>query len=243
MCFSFSGAQGTATGDSLVEDGASSWPRSCSSRARDSSCDLGLPVDLVIGERFEADAERREMDGAEVPEGWMGLDIGPRRPRESPRREIEAAGTVFWNGPMGAFELEPFAPAPARSPRPSPGPGITVVGGGDCPRRWRLRARREVDWVSTGGGASLELMEGKGLPGGGGAARCMTLARSPLVAAQLEDAQDDAETADFLERFVRRAGRASRRGGRRPPPVYRLGVAVDRRAPLALAGGRAEHPR
>jgi phosphoglycerate kinase len=166
MCFSFFRALGTATGDSLVDDEGADLAAKALVRAKDSDCELVLPVDLVIGDRFAADAERREIDGTEVPEGWMGLDIGPRTAADYAGR-IEAAGTVFWNGPMGAFELEPFsggtraiAEAVARSE------AFTVVGGGDSAAavaQFGLADR--VDWLSTGGGASLELMEGKALPG------------------------------------------------------------------------------
>jgi len=166
MCFSFYRALGTATGDSLVEDEGVDQAAKLLVAARDSDCDLRLPVDLVIGDRFDAEAEHRVVDGTEVPEGWMGLDIGPRTVAEY-SREIEAAGTVFWNGPMGAFELEPFAAgtrgiaeAVARAP------GFTVVGGGDSAAALEaFGLADEVDWLSTGGGASLELMEGKELPG------------------------------------------------------------------------------
>jgi phosphoglycerate kinase len=166
MCFSFYRALGTATGDSLVEDEGVDLAARALVRAKDSACELLLPVDLVIGDSFDAGAERREVDGTEVPEGWMGLDIGPRTVAEYSRR-IEAAGTVFWNGPMGAFELEPFAAgtrgvaeAVARAP------GFTVVGGGDSAAALvAFGLAGEVDWLSTGGGASLELMEGNELPG------------------------------------------------------------------------------
>lgn len=166
MCFSFYRALGTATGDSLVEDEGADQAAKLLVAARDSDCDLRLPVDLVIGDRFDAEAERRVVDGTEVPDGWMGLDIGPRTVADY-SREIEAAGTVFWNGPMGAFELEPFAAgtrgiaeAVARAP------GFTVVGGGDSAAALEAFGLADrVDWLSTGGGASLELMEGKELPG------------------------------------------------------------------------------
>ncbi len=166
MCFSFYRALGTATGDSLVDDEGADQAAKLLVRARESGCDLRLPVDLVIGDRFDAGAEHRDVDGTEVPDGWMGLDVGPRTVEEY-SREIEAAGTVFWNGPMGAFELEPFAAgtrgiaeAVARAP------GFTVVGGGDSAAALAaFGLADEVDWLSTGGGASLELMEGKELPG------------------------------------------------------------------------------
>jgi phosphoglycerate kinase len=166
MCFSFYRALGKSTGDSLVDDDGAAQAARVLAKAKGSDCEVVLPVDLVIGDRFAADAERRELDGTEVPEGWMGLDIGPRTAAEYARR-IEAAGTVFWNGPMGAFELEPFAAgtravaeAVARSE------AFTVVGGGDSAAALTaFGLADEVDWLSTGGGASLELMEGKALPG------------------------------------------------------------------------------
>ncbi|MBA2567032.1 MAG: phosphoglycerate kinase, partial [Thermoleophilaceae bacterium] len=133
MCFSFFRAQGRPTGDSLVEDEGVELARGLLEADAGSSqrCRLLLPSDLVIGDRFAAGAERRPLEGVDVPDGWMGLDIGPGT-AGSYAREIESAATVLWNGPMGAFELEPFAAgtrtvaeAVARAP------GTTVVGGGD----------------------------------------------------------------------------------------------------------------
>ena len=166
MCFSFLRAQGIATGDSLVEEEGVELARDVLERAEDSSCDLRLPVDLVLADRFDAAAERRELDGVEVPEGWIGLDVGPRT-ATSYSEAIAAAGTVFWNGPMGAFELEPFAAGTrAVAEAVAKAAGTTVVGGGDSAAAlvgFGLADR--VDWLSTGGGASLELMEGRELPG------------------------------------------------------------------------------
>ena len=129
-------------------------------------CRLLLPVDLVAGDEFSADAEVSELDGAAVA---RRLD-GPRhRPedREPYADEISEAGTVFWNGPMGAFELEPFAAGTrAVAEAVADAPGYTVIGGGDSGAaiaQFGLADR--VDWLSTGGGASLELLEGKDLPG------------------------------------------------------------------------------
>jgi phosphoglycerate kinase len=120
----------------------------------------------VIGDRFDADAEHRSIDGVEVPAGWMGLDVGPRTVAAY-AAEIARAGTVFWNGPMGAFELEPFAVGTRGvAEAVAAAPGMTVVGGGDSAAAMAdFGLADDVDWLSTGGGASLELMEGRELPG------------------------------------------------------------------------------
>jgi phosphoglycerate kinase len=166
MCFSFFRAQGIATGNSLVEEEGVKLAAEALERAKSSKCELRLPVDLVLGERFAADATPRESDGAEVPDGWMGLDIG-RRSAALYAEAIGKAGTVLWNGPMGAFELEPFASGTrAVAEAVAAAPGTTVVGGGDSVAALQQFGLAEkVDWLSTGGGASLELLEGKKLPG------------------------------------------------------------------------------
>jgi phosphoglycerate kinase len=166
MCFSFFRAQGVPTGNSLVEEEGVAPARQALEKAGSSSCRLELPVDLVAGQRFDADAEPRKLDGVEVPDGWMGLDVGPRT-AAAYAEEVAKAGTVFWNGPMGAFELKPFA-AGTRSVAEAVGhaPGTTVVGGGDSGAALaEFGLADEVDHLSTGGGASLELLEGKPLPG------------------------------------------------------------------------------
>lgn len=166
MCFSFFRAQRIATGDSLVEEVGVSLAEEALRRAGGSDCELMLPVDLVLGTHFDAAAERRESDGVEVPDGWMGLDIGPRT-AAAYAKAVAAAGTVLWNGPMGAFELEPFAAGTrAVAEAVAASPATTVVGGGDSVAALhRFGLAEKVDWVSTGGGASLELLEGKKLPG------------------------------------------------------------------------------
>ncbi len=166
MCFSFFRAQGIATGASLVEAEGVELAREVLRLARERGCDLELPVDLVIGKSFDAGTEVEQVDGTEVPEGWMGLDIGPRTSSGYAER-IEAAGTVFWNGPMGAFELEPFAAGTrAVAEAVASAPGTTVVGGGDSAAAIAAFGLADrIDWLSTGGGASLELMEGCDLPG------------------------------------------------------------------------------
>ncbi len=166
MCFAFFRAEGVPTGDSLVEEEGVELARRVLAAAPSSPCELRLPVDLVLADAFDAGAERRESEGREVPDGWMGLDIGSRTAGEY-AEAIAGAGTVLWNGPMGAFELEPFANgtrivaeavASAR--------GRTVAGGGDTVAALEEFGLGErIDWVSTGGGASLELLEGKELPG------------------------------------------------------------------------------
>ena len=166
MCFSFFRAQGIATGDSLVEEEGVTLAAEALERAESSDCELRLPVDLVLGERFAADAEPRQSDGVEVPDGWMGLDVGPRTARAY-AEVIATAGTTLWNGPMGAFELAPFAAGTrAVAEAVAEAPGTTVIGGGDSVAALQqFGLADKVDWLSTGGGASLELLEGKKLPG------------------------------------------------------------------------------
>jgi phosphoglycerate kinase len=134
--------------------------------AGDSRATLRLPVDLGLGESVDASAARRDIDGVDVPEGWMGLDIGPRT-ATAYAQEIAAAGTVFWNGPMGVFELDAFAAGTRTVAEAVAGaPGTTVVGGGDSVAALtKLGLEHSVTHLSTGGGATLELIEGRTLPG------------------------------------------------------------------------------
>jgi phosphoglycerate kinase len=163
MCFPFFAAQGHDVGDSKCESEGVEPAR----RALDGGGDkLRLPVDLLAGRAFSEETEVRELDGVDVPEGWMGLDIG-RRSSEAYAEVIRGAGTVFWNGPMGAFELEPFAAGTRRvAEAMAECEGTTVVGGGDSAAALaEFGLADRVDHLSTGGGASLELIEGKPLPG------------------------------------------------------------------------------
>ncbi len=166
MCFSFFRAQGRPTGDSLVEEDGVELARRALDKAESSRCNLLLPIDLVLGDSFDAGAERRVEEGTDVPDGWMGLDVGPRT-AQAFAEEVTRAGTVFWNGPMGAFELEPFADGTrAVAEAVARAPGTTVVGGGDSAAALAdFGLDDEVDHLSTGGGAALELLEGKPLPG------------------------------------------------------------------------------
>jgi phosphoglycerate kinase len=163
MCFPFFKAQGHEVGDSLCEREGIDPARAALEKGGDK---LRLPSDLVAGREFSADTEVRSLDGVDVPSGWMGLDIG-RSSAEAYATVIGNAGTVFWNGPMGAFELDPFADGTRRvAEAVAECPGTTVVGGGDSAAALaQFGLAGDVDHLSTGGGASLELMEGKELPG------------------------------------------------------------------------------
>jgi phosphoglycerate kinase len=166
MCFSFFKAQGHETGNSLVEEEGIELARKALEDAKASGCKLVLPTDLVLGREFSADTEVQELNGVDVPEGWMGLDIGPVSAKAY-ADEVKAAKTVFWNGPMGAFELEPFANATRTVAQAmADADGVTVVGGGDSAAAIaEFGFADEVTHLSTGGGAALELIEGKALPG------------------------------------------------------------------------------
>jgi len=130
------------------------------------SFDAVLPTDVIAASAFEADADTQVTPFDELPDGWLGLDIGPETRADFARRVAEAR-TVFWNGPMGVFEWPAFAEgtfAVARALAESD--GFTVVGGGDSVRAVQEAGVADrISWISTGGGASLELLEGKELPG------------------------------------------------------------------------------
>ncbi len=166
MCFPFYKAQGHEIGNSLCHDDDIPLAREALEKAASGKCELVLPIDLALGREFSADTETRASDGVDVPEGWMGLDIGPKSAKDYAAR-VASAGTVLWNGPMGAFELEPFAAGTRTvAEAVAAAPGFTVVGGGDSVAALvKFGLTGDVDWVSTGGGASLELLEGKELPG------------------------------------------------------------------------------
>jgi phosphoglycerate kinase len=166
MCFSFFKAEGRDTGNSLVEDEGVESAKRVLAEAQGSDSILELPEDLVLGKELSAGTETRELNGVDVPEGCMGLDVGSNTTANFAKR-IARAGTVFWNGPMGAFEVEPFdAGTRAVAEAVAAAPGHTVVGGGDSVAALhKFGLADSVDWISTGGGASLELMEGSELPG------------------------------------------------------------------------------
>ncbi|HUA50443.1 MAG TPA: phosphoglycerate kinase [Solirubrobacteraceae bacterium] len=166
MAFPFLAAQGHSVGDSLCAAEDIELAGRILTTVEQARATLSLPVDLVLGDRFAADAEVRAIDGVDVPDGWMGLDIGPRTGKLY-AEVIDDAATVFWNGPMGAFELAPFATGTrAVAEAVASASGTTVVGGGDSAAALqRFGLADAVTHLSTGGGATLELIEGKQLPG------------------------------------------------------------------------------
>ncbi len=169
MANTFLLAQGLNVGDSLVEPESVEVARQLIARAGERGARLLLPVDVVIADAFSADAQWRVVDVREIPAGWRALDIGPQTV-ELYSAEIRAARTVIWNGPMGVFELEPFAAgtraiAQAMADAAAQG-AITIVGGGDSVAAVEQAGLADkMSHVSTGGGASLELLEGRVLPG------------------------------------------------------------------------------
>jgi len=167
MAFTFLAAQGYSAGDSLLEADQIPAVEGFLEQAARRGVEVGLPIDVVVADRFAADAEVRVVPAQQIPDGWMGLDIGPETAQRYSEK-IADAGTVVWNGPMGVFEMEPFAAGTTTiAEAMAQSPGMTVVGGGDSAAAIRLLGIDEsrFDHISTGGGASLEFLEGKELPG------------------------------------------------------------------------------
>jgi phosphoglycerate kinase len=165
MAYTFLKSQGRSIGKSLCEDERLDTVRAALEKARARKVELLLPLDHVIADRFAADAASREC-GVDIPQGWMGLDIGPRT-RALYASRVAGARTLVWNGPMGVFEMERFrAGTQAVGRAVADCKGYTVVGGGDSVAAVELLGLADrVRHISTGGGASLELLEGKELPG------------------------------------------------------------------------------
>jgi phosphoglycerate kinase len=168
MCFTFLVAQGYEVGASLVEADQVEKVAGLIETARETGVDLVLPTDLVVADAFSADAQTKVVTVADgVPEGWLGLDIGPESATRFAQLVQESA-TVVWNGPMGVFEMEPFAAGTrAVGEALTRVSAMSVVGGGDSVAAIRLMGIDEsaISHVSTGGGASLEFLEGRTLPG------------------------------------------------------------------------------
>jgi phosphoglycerate kinase len=166
MAFPFLAAQGHAVGSSLCADEDVEHASKLLAAQDAAKARLVLPSDLVLADHFGAGATRQPLDGVDVPDGLMGLDIGPKTVAEYVA-EIETAGTIFWNGPMGAFEFDPFAAGTkAVAEAVAAAPGVSVVGGGDsAAAAHKFGVADKMTHVSTGGGAALELIEGRTLPG------------------------------------------------------------------------------
>ncbi|KZM72389.1 phosphoglycerate kinase [Nocardia terpenica] len=167
MCFTFLAAQGLPVGTSLLQAEMIDTCKDLLDRFADV---IHLPVDIVAADRFAADADSKVVPANEIPEGWMGLDVGPESVKRFAALLTEAK-TIFWNGPMGVFEFENFAAGTrgvAEAIVAATGKGaFTVVGGGDSAAAVRTLGLPEDGFshISTGGGASLEFLEGKELPG------------------------------------------------------------------------------
>ena len=167
MAFTFAIAQGLSVGKSLHEDEAGQETARRAVEACDEhGCELLLPADVVCGREFSAAGEQRTFPLEAIEDGWMGLDVGPLTVEQYAAR-ITTARTAFWNGPMGAFELAPYAAGTmAIAAAMAACRGTTVVGGGDSVAALVAAGLAdEVTHVSTGGGAGLELLEGRVLPG------------------------------------------------------------------------------
>ncbi|MGA1582479.1 MAG: phosphoglycerate kinase [Saprospiraceae bacterium] len=169
MAYTFIKAKGGDTGNSLVESDKLDLALQLLEQAKQDGVDVLLPEDSVIADSFSAEASVKEADSDQIPDGWMGLDIGPKA-REAFSDAIRSSKSILWNGPMGVFEMEPFAAgttaiAHAVADATSQG-AFSLVGGGDSVAAINKAGLADkVSYVSTGGGAMLEFLEGKTLPG------------------------------------------------------------------------------
>ena len=167
MAFTFLRAEGFSVGDSLLEDDLVPTVRDIMERARRADVEILLPVDVVIAEDLSPEAPSRVVSVGEIPPGWKGLDIGPDTARRY-ADSLSDAQTIVWNGPMGVFEIPAFAEGTRVIAQAlAASSAFTVVGGGDSAAAIRLLGIDEscFSHISTGGGASLELLEGRVLPG------------------------------------------------------------------------------
>jgi phosphoglycerate kinase len=169
MMFTFIKAMGGYIGNSLVEDDLIDTAKAAIEKAKSLGVKLYIPVDTVAADEFSNDAEKQLCAADEVPDGWMGLDIGPETMKQF-AEVIENSATILWNGPMGVFELSNFADGTeyiAKSiARATAGGSFSLIGGGDSVAAInKYKLKDQVSYVSTGGGAMLEFIEGKELPG------------------------------------------------------------------------------
>ncbi len=166
MAYTFLAAQGYNIGNSLCEEDKMDLARTLLAKASDKGVKFLLPIDSVVGDRFAADAESKLIECKSLPDGWMGLDIG-KHTIALFAEEVRKAGTVVWNGPMGVFEFEPFAEGTREIAREVAESGsVSIIGGGDSAAAVEILGfADQVTHISTGGGAALEFLEGKILPG------------------------------------------------------------------------------
>ena len=166
MAYTFSAAQGGKVGDSLLEADWESYANEMVEKAKEKGVKLLLPVDTVCADAFAPDAKSQVVKAGEIPDGWQGLDIGPETMKLY-CGAVADAGTVIWNGPMGVFEFPAFAKGTeAVAEALSRTDAITIIGGGDSAAAVeQLGYADKMTHISTGGGASLEFLEGKELPG------------------------------------------------------------------------------
>ena len=166
MAYTFFKAQGREIGSSICETEKLGVARSLLEKARAKGVALLLPVDNVVADAFSAEAGTKTVPSDGIPEGWMGMDIGPET-RGLFAGAIQKAGTVMWNGPMGVFEMAPFAEGTRAVAQAMADSGaVTIIGGGDsAAAAAQLGFEDKITHISTGGGASLEFIEGLDLPG------------------------------------------------------------------------------
>ncbi len=166
MAYTFIEAQGFGVGTSLCEEDKLDLARELLEKAADKGVKFLLPADTVVGDEFKADCSFKTVDTKRIPDGWMGLDIGEKAVAEF-SEEISKAGTVVWNGPMGVFEMPEFAKGTkAIAKAVADSDAISIIGGGDSAAAVeQLGFADRMTHISTGGGASLEFLEGKILPG------------------------------------------------------------------------------
>ncbi len=166
LSYTFTKAQGYSVGKSLLEEDKIELARGFIEKAKEKGVQLHMPVDAVVANEFSKDAETQVVDIQNIPEDWMGLDIGPKT-AEKYAEIIKNSKLIIWNGPMGVFEMDKFANGTkAVANAMAETEGYTVIGGGDSAAAVeKFGVADKMDHISTGGGASLELMEGKELPG------------------------------------------------------------------------------
>lgn len=167
MAYTFLYAMGHEVGNSLLDLDAIEAVKLSIEKAEANQVDLIVPIDVVVSQEFSDKAERRTVDVEEIEPGWMGLDIGPKT-RKLFSDQIAKSATVIWNGPVGVFELAPFSEGTRSVAQAmADSSGFTVIGGGDSAAAVRALGLADslFDHISTGGGASLEYLEGKQLPG------------------------------------------------------------------------------